>query len=225
MRIRSFVVVLTTLALLVIEPLSGSQADPGGPSAGDQAIVSTTAGEMTVITSVGKFSQVGLVPAPADAPLTHEYPVGFLGVGIKQVPKGGETTLTLQLPAGIHADAAMKCVPGSGCAPFPATAANRSIALVLRDGGAGDADGKANGRILDPVAPAVLRQDSTCPLPTGTEVLHEWEGTVGLSVAGADDGATDVETFDVPAGCAITSLTVVITWDLRGGSRPGGCGP
>lgn len=184
------------------------------PNRGDDAVLHTVAGDMTVATSQGKFQQIGLVEAPADAPATHDYPVGFVGLTIKQLPKGGEATLSFHLPAGVTADVAMKCLPGAGCAPFPSTLADGVLSTVLRDGGPGDADGEVNGRISDPVAPATAAA-SSCALEPGAHVLHEWSGQVGVAIAGlAVAPGDDLESFEVPAGCAFTQLTVDIAWDL-----------
>ena len=177
------------------------------PSGGDDAILNTTLGEMRVVTSAGRFHSIRLVSTPADAPSDHVYPVGFVGLTINKVPRGGDTTLSFHLPAGVGANAAMKCAPGSGCAPYPATAAGGVLEIVVRDGGPGDADGKANGRIVDPVAPA-------CAAAPGENVLHEWQGTVGATLAGVDVVPGEhSETFAVPGGCGIKSLAVVTEWD------------
>ena len=88
-------------------------ADPGG----DDAILNTPFGEMRVVTSAGQFHSIRLVSAPADAPPTHVYPIGFVGLTIKKVPRGGEATLSFHLPSGLAANVAMKCIPGTGCAP------------------------------------------------------------------------------------------------------------
>lgn len=179
-------------------------ADPGG----DDAILNTAFGDMRVVTSVGRFDSIRLVSTPADAPSTHVYPVGFIGLTIKRVPKGGDATLTLHLPPGLGANVAMKCTPGAGCAPFPANTSAGVIELVLRDGGPGDADGKANGRIVDPIAPA-------CAAAAGEVTLHEWTGSVGATLAGVNVVPGEHrETFNVAAGCGMKSLSIVTEWDV-----------
>jgi hypothetical protein len=195
------------LILLILGfAVSGSMtaADPGG----DDAILNTALGEMRVVTSAGRFASIRLVSTPADAPTTHVYPVGFVGLTIKKIPKGGEATLTFHLPSGLGANVAMKCTPGAGCAPFPATTSAGVIEIVVRDGGPGDADGRANGRIEDPVAPA-------CAATAGETTIHEWQGTVGATIAGLNVVPGEHrESFQVPSGCGIKTLSVVTEWDV-----------
>lgn len=194
-----------TLLILGIA-ISGhmTAADPGG----DDAIINTALGEMRIVTSAGRFQRVRLVSTPADAPANHVYPIGFIGLAIKQVPKGGEATLSFHLPAGLGADVAMKCTPGQGCAPYPSTLNAGVLEIVVRDGGPGDADGKVNGRIEDPIAPA-------CAASPGESVIHQWQGTVGATIAGLNVVPKEHrESFSVPVGCGVQSLAVVTEWDV-----------
>lgn len=178
------------------------------PADGDDAILNTAYGEMRVVTSAGRFQNIRLVSTPADAPDTHVYPIGFVGLTIKQVPKGGDVTLSFHLPGGLGTGVAMKCLPGAGCAPYPATLTSGVLEIVVRDGGPGDADGRANGRIEDPVAPA-------CPATAGETILHQWQGTVGATLAGLNVVPGEHrESFAVPVGCGIRSLSIVTEWDV-----------
>ena len=106
-------VILLMLGLAVSGKMTA--ADPEG----DDAILNTAFGDMRVVTSAGQFHSIRLVSPPADAPTTHVYPLGFVGLTIKKVPRGGDATLTFHLPAGLGANVAMKCMPGAGCAPYP----------------------------------------------------------------------------------------------------------
>lgn len=209
MSIRTFVLA-AALALTSAVAVQTSTAHAAGSSGANEVVIPTVAGDMTVATSTGSFSKVGLVAAPADAPTTHTYPVGFVGLTIRQVPKGGETTLSLHLPASVVADVAMKCVPGAGCAPYPSTLADGVLSVVLRDGGAGDADGKANGRIVDPIAPALLAAPP-CALEPGRQVVSTWSGTFAPSTP-LTPPADHVHDFDLPANCGVASLEVEVTW-------------
>lgn len=201
-----FVSVLVVLTLSIsIDPnnVRAAAADNG-----DDAIVPTALGDLSVATSVGRFKRIRLVATPADAPTTHVYPIGFIGLSLQKIPKSGETTLTLRLPAGLGANVIMKCIPGSGCAAYPTTVGNGVLEIVVRDGGPGDADGIANGRIEDPIAPA-------CAFAQGETILHQWEGSVGVTLAGLNVAPQEhVERFAVPGGCGITNVAVSAEWDL-----------
>jgi hypothetical protein len=205
------VLIAATLAVALSVPTAGAAetAAAARPS-GDTAVVTTVEGPMTVSTSAGRFKRIRLVAQPADAPTGFEYPVGFLGVDITQVGRGGSTTLTLDVPAGAGAESIVKCLPATGCAAFPADVSGTRFAVRLVDGGAGDADGTVDGKISDPIAPA-RPSAPACPLGPGDHVVHQWSGTVGttaLVVTGADD----TEAFSVPAGCEPSSMTVRVAW-------------
>lgn len=193
---------LLILALAVTTRMTA--ADPGG----DDAILNTALGEMRVVTSAGRFDAIRLVSTPANAPDTHVYPIGFVGLTIKKVPRGGDATLTFHLPSGLGANVAMKCTPGGGCAPYPASTGGGRLEIVVRDGGPGDADGKVNGRIEDPVAPA-------CAAASGQVIVHQWEGAVGATIAGIGVVPGEhKETFPVTAGCGVQSLSIITEWDV-----------
>lgn len=57
----------------------------------------------------------------------------------------------------------------------------------------------------------------TCPLGSGEQVLHSWTGTIGTAVAysevSGDTTHTESYTVSIPSGCAVTDLSVRISWD------------
>lgn len=55
----------------------------------------------------------------------------------------------------------------------------------------------------------------TCPLSAGDQELDAWTGNVGTSVSGfAVAGTNDAHTYSLPVGCALSSVTATIAWDL-----------
>ncbi|HEX7168940.1 MAG TPA: choice-of-anchor U domain-containing protein [Acidimicrobiales bacterium] len=201
---------VVTAAVGIVGPVTAGVENAGG----DRYTLPTLAGPVTITASTGKFSRVAQVAQPSGAPGAYDYPVGWFGMEINGVGKGGSTVLTLDVPASVgELTTAVKCAPA--CAPFTgASVAGSRVTLTLVDGGAGDADKKANGRILDPVAPARAKKKAACALPSGESTLREWTGSVGTTALGQHLSAREsVEQFAIPAGCAPVSLTVRIEWE------------
>jgi len=117
-------------------------------------------------------------PSPASTPATTgasrlDFPLGFFSFTLEGVSPGGSATVTLLLPPGQSADAYFKygrlptdffLVPdhwyqfdfrgGTG-----ARFSGNQVILHFIDGGRGDNDLAADGRIVDPGGPAVLTLD------------------------------------------------------------------
>ena len=55
-----------------------------------------------------------------------------------------------------------------------------------------------------------------CQLPAGTSTLRSWSGSLGATAVGSPiaGDAEETKSFTLPAGCAATSMTVRIDWDL-----------
>lgn len=112
-------------------------------------------GLVTVTPDAGSVQNLVTVAAPAMAPATHTYPYGFYAFDVTGLAIGATVHVTLDLPPGTAPTSYMKCT-ASACAPFSGAAiSGQAITLTLVDGGAGDADGLANGTISDPGAPAI----------------------------------------------------------------------
>ena len=115
------------------------------------------------------------------------------------IAAGATVTVTAKVPAGTNPSAYIKCnSSAASCAPFSGAAVSGdTITLTLVDGGAGDSDGKADGVISDPGAPAVAIPDSTAYyLPFTSTSL----------ATGGKDGI-----FVVPAGAPTTAPQFVST--------------
>ena len=96
-------------------------------------------------TSAGGFEGVSSTAQPAGAPTTLVYDNGFFTYTVAGLANGGSATVTVTLPAGSSATSYVNCptqciVGGSG--------SGTTVSITLVDGGPGDADGVANGRIL-----------------------------------------------------------------------------
>lgn len=131
------------------------------------AVVTLSSGRLI---SLVALSAAGL-PAAASTtvPTVGTFDDGFFRMVIDGVPVGGTVNVTLSLPGSFVAgtDTYHKWDAANGWQTFPYTngATSNQIILALTDGGAGDADGVANGQIVDPGGPASSSQPP--PQPTG----------------------------------------------------------
>lgn len=126
-------------------------------------------------------------PSPADAPEGVSFPSGHFELTVSGIAEGACTTVQLLLPQGSPVIGYFKHAP-EPAVPAPhwwslgslATVALESgrtrVSLLLCDGGLGDADLAANGRIVDPGGPAAV-QVAAAAIPT----LGEW-GALLLAV-------------------------------------------
>ena len=106
-----------------------------------------------IATAEGAIVDARTVETPATLPGGFDYPLPFIAFDISGVPMGATVTVALTLPAGIDADAYVKC-DDTGCTPFASAQIDGArVVLTLTDGGAGDRDGLANGLIRDPGTP------------------------------------------------------------------------
>ena len=90
------------------------------------------------------------VPAP---PIGVSFPFGVLGFTVNGVHVGSTVQVTVQLPSaasGYWKLVSNQWLPYAGVVSGP-----NQLTFTLQDGGAGDADGVANGVIVDPGAPSV----------------------------------------------------------------------
>ena len=127
------------------------------PSLEDAQFITIDAGEHPL-------AQVTLseLPDEAVAPTSMTLPYGMFSFDVLEVVPGGVAEVQLILPEGSHADAYFKQDPISGalsCFDYDGTTGavihDNVITLHLLDGGRGDADGVANGVIVDPGGPGL----------------------------------------------------------------------
>jgi hypothetical protein len=77
---------------------------------------------------------------------------GVIAFKVAGLPPGGTASVVLTFPASIPANAKVFKIDSGGFHEFPgAVISGNTVTLTLKDGGAGDADGVANGVIDDPV--------------------------------------------------------------------------
>ena len=132
--------------------------------ANNTAMTATTSGIATVTVDSGLifvFEALALTDLPASAqasvPPDAVFDDGFFGLVIDNVSVGGHVHVTLDLPgayvAGMDPYYKWDAVNGWYTASFTNGVSTNQVILTLTDGGVGDADGVANGQIVDPGGP------------------------------------------------------------------------
>jgi hypothetical protein len=106
---------------------------------------------------------------------------GVISFNVAGLAPGGTASVVLTFPASIPANAKVFKIDSGGFHEFPgAVISGNTVTLTLQDGGAGDADGVANGVIDDPVGLAT---------PVGSSAPDSSGG--GCAVAGTGGGPVD----------------------------------
>ena len=120
----------------------------------------------------------GAAPVPPTAPEQQVFAHGLFTFRLEGCDEGASVDVTLHYPSVLAAGTRYwKYGPSDeDAAPhwhvYPATIEGRTVTFTVRDGGAGDGDGIADGTITDPGGPAVPAggTGSTVPVPA----LESW---------------------------------------------------
>jgi Neocarzinostatin family/Carboxypeptidase regulatory-like domain len=120
------------------------------PNAVDDQYVTLASPEGSTLADVTAIDPGSLPPPPAGT----ELPAGVFSFELRDLPLGGSATVDVFLPEGTEIDSYLKFQNDAWLEFAEATITGNHVSLALVDGGAGDADGVANGVIVDPGAPA-----------------------------------------------------------------------
>jgi len=126
-------------------------------------------------------------PSDGDLPSGVSCPVGFFGFTVEGITPGNTIVVKLILPPGLCPTNYWKYSGKEGFEEFSFDQATGTGAIIeknvvylhLKDGGRGDHDGVANGKIVDPGAPANFSSMSL-PVPT----LNQWGLIIFMILAG-----------------------------------------
>jgi hypothetical protein len=212
----------------VIDNRIGVASD--GPSAGPVTISTPTGTYLYNVTSQNA-NAVGL-PVGAIAI------VGALTYEVGNLVPGQSIDVSIALPSGSNPSAVYKLENGSYVdVSSLATISGDTITLHLTDGGLGDADGAANGVIVDPVVPVRISQTAASVVGVG-KVSVSYPG--GFNLAGpysgyratcvsSDGGVTRSSAFALTTPLTVTGLskgkTYTCTVIAKNGSHISGPSP
>jgi hypothetical protein len=133
-------------------------------------IVATDSGRLSVVEPLALTDLPGA--AQTDVPTDETFDDGFFRIVIATVPVGGTANVTLDLPGAYTAgtDPYYEWTANGGWVALPYTngANTNQVVLALTDGGAGDADGIANGQIIQTGGPSVAGEGAPPTTPPTT---------------------------------------------------------
>lgn len=144
---------------VTIRVATGSTCTASTTVPGGTLSVTTNAGRLANLTAV---PLAGLPTPPADMSL----PYGAISFTIEDLDVGAAVTVRVTVP-GSATDYAKLTADGWVRVPGTVTIGN-GVAVTLTDGGVGDADGVANGRIVDPGAVVAQQPPPATDAPTAT---------------------------------------------------------
>ncbi len=130
--------------------------------------VSVTGGNVTIYTSAGGLVRVSgsTVPTTPTPPPGVQFPYGVFDFTVVNLVPGASTTITITLPAPVtqywklHGNAWYQLTG--------VTFSGNDVIFTLVDGGPDDADGAANGTIVDPGGPAIAALAAVGVIPRFT---------------------------------------------------------
>lgn len=204
----------------------------GAPPGGSVAYITLAAPDGTGLADVSTVDAATLPPTPEGV----EIPDGVISFVLTGVPPGSDQQVEIYSPnAGWLTDYAKYDADSGQWSLLPRSRVvshTDHITVTLTDGGVGDADGVADGRIVDPGALALADapSDTTPPTVTGAasappngqgwyagDVTVEWTATDDTSAVvappdtvltgeGADLSATSEEVCDDAGNCATATV-------------------
>lgn len=126
-------------------------------------------------------------PSDGDLPPGVTCPAGFFGFTVEGITPGSTIVVKLILPAGLFPTTYWKYSDADGFEEFTYDATTGTGAIIqgnvvylhLKDGGRGDHDGAADGKIVEPGGPANFRSQVR-PVPT----LNQWGLIIFMILAG-----------------------------------------
>jgi len=189
---------------------------PGGTASLDDGFTVSRAGEQTqsvnTATNTGTTTfttdggSINNLTASATTPCGSlagfSFPHGFFSFSVTNITPGSTATITITLPYSLPAGAQYwKCQNGQWVNATSLLGSNDGdnvLTITLTDGGSGDADGAANGTIVDPGGPAIPAPAPPVPsarrvspsvpspsqLPSADIRLHNISVSPGQSQAG-----------------------------------------
>jgi hypothetical protein len=171
------------------------------PNAVDGTYVTLVSPEGTTLVEVGAVAN----PSPEDAPAGEDFPFGFVTYQLRGLSPGESTTVTLLLPTGVSANTYYKFGPTPDDptdhwydffydGTTGAEILSDHIVLHFVDGLRGDSNPTPDGIIVDPGAPAFVRNQPPVAVVGGTDQVDEG-ASVRLDASASHDPDGDPLSF------------------------------
>ncbi len=155
------------------------------PMGGQETIIDTSSTPGARLMGVAAMADTDTSLNQTGKPAGFVFGNGVIAFQVAGLAPGGTASVVLTFPASIPANAKVFKIDSGGFHEFPgAVISGNTVTLTLQDGGAGDADGVANGVIDDPVGlatPVAAAPVASAPDSSGG----------GCAVAGTGGGLVD----------------------------------
>jgi hypothetical protein len=135
----------------------------------------TGTGIVTFTTSNGSITGLtAAISTPCGTLSGYTFPQGFFSFTITNITPGSTVTITMALPSNMPTNTQYwKCINGQWVDCTSLLGSNDGdnvLTLTITDGGLGDADGFANGTIVDPGGPAIAQAQAHAAAPAAHRV-------------------------------------------------------
>ena len=159
-------------------PNDNRKATVPNPMGGEGPTIDTSSTAGTRLTGVAAMADTEASLNQTGKPAGFEFANGVIAFKVAGLAPGGSASVVLTFPASIPANAKVFKIDSGGFHEFPGGAiSGNTVTLTLTDGGAGDADGVANGVIDDPVGLAT---------PAGSSASENSGGSCAVAGTGGD---------------------------------------
>jgi len=166
-------------------PNDNRRATVPNPMGGQETIIDTSSTPGARLMGMAAMADTDASLNQTGKPAGFVFGNGVIAFNVAGLAPGGTANVMLTFPASIPANAKVFKIDSGGFHEFPgAVISGLTVTLTLSDGGAGDADGVANGVIDDPVGlatPVAAAPAASAPDSSGG----------GCTVAGTGGGPVD----------------------------------
>ncbi|WP_448377464.1 COG1470 family protein, partial [Fervidobacterium sp.] len=232
LKVRATSGSLTRDADLTVTVSASGGGGGGGGGGSTSGTVNTPGGQVGVSLQGGTFTQ-GPTAQNVAPPQGFQAPYGAIAF-TAQVPQGGTLTVTLTFPNPIPQGAQLQKYLNNAWQAIPgAQLSGNTATYQVQDGGPLDADGQANGQVVDPVAlltpppsftlsdptpnPLTVLQGGTATFQVTLTSQNGFQGQVILNLADGQDPlpqglaitATDPSPISLQAGGSVTVTATV----------------
>ncbi|MBN2283100.1 MAG: formylglycine-generating enzyme family protein [Deltaproteobacteria bacterium] len=137
-------------------PDDATKATPDAAAGSGKLVVTLTEPAGAFLAGVAALADTDASLNQADKPEGYDFPYGLVTFTITGLDPGEDAVVEITFPSALPEDAAYYKVDDAGFYEYEhAVIDGATVTLNLTDGGAGDSDETANGRITDPGGPAV----------------------------------------------------------------------
>jgi hypothetical protein len=165
-------------------PRDKKKATPPSSRGRGKFLIDVSADDSATLGNVEGISDASIELNQTGKPSSFEFVDGMVQYTVEGVAAGGSVTVNITCPGGIPPGSKVYKADATGFHEVAgAVIRGSTVTMTVTDGGPGDADGLADGVIIDPVGVAVPVASGTGSIELGAEASGG-----GCSVAGAGGG-------------------------------------